>query len=66
MSDPEKSNAIAPAPVCSSDSIQGVKLDNNAFQVFKTRGGAVNFLAVGVSCFARFLTSAYTGWLIKC
>ncbi|KAH0602167.1 hypothetical protein MHUMG1_01046 [Metarhizium humberi] len=61
MSDPEKSDAITPAAVSSSDSIHGVKLDNNAFQGLKTREGAVNFLTVGVSCFTRFLTSAYTG-----
>lgn len=65
-SDLEKSDAITPAPVRSSDSIQGVKLDNDAFQVFEMREGAVNFRTVDVSCFTRFLTSAYTGWLIKC
>lgn len=66
MSDPKKSDALPAAAVRSSDSIHGVKLDNDAFQVFKTPGGAVNFLTVGVSCVTWSLASAYTGWLIKC
>ncbi|EFY95142.1 transmembrane amino acid transporter [Metarhizium robertsii ARSEF 23] len=66
MSDSEKSDAIPPAAARSSDTIHGVKLDNNAFQVFETREGAVNFRTVSVLCFTRFPTSAYTSWLIKC
>ncbi|EXU96728.1 hypothetical protein X797_010125 [Metarhizium robertsii] len=46
MSDSEKSDAIPPAAARSSDTIHGVKLDNNAFQVFETREGAVNFRTV--------------------
>lgn len=48
MSDPEKSDTITPAPGRSSGSLEGVKLDNDAFEVFKTREGAVNFRTVGM------------------
>lgn len=48
MSDAEKADSITPAPARSSDSIQDVKIDNDdAFEVFKTREGAVNFRTVG-------------------